>query len=698
MCNSRFPAILLAFAALASCTPEQQAAVPDKTLEIPVLTARDANFSRTSMNPADYSVSWTSGDKLSVFNKAAGSGSWSEDLEFTLDDADAGRFVPASGVVVPFEDGVQYDWKAVYPHTAGLSAGSLPDIPLAQTQAGMNNPAHLANYDILYGEASSTRTPEIQMSHTGTLLKWTIKNDSEQPFSVSSLSFNNGTDTYVLSVTGNPEIAPSYSADFYMIVNPFSIAAGDELSVSVVTSSGTVNQIKTFSSAKDFISGKYNTATIVCNPAESPVRFSVGKNSDGKWRLYKNDEEFFINGVAANNYYNKVTQFGGNVIRTYNSSQVSAALAAAETSGVYLLVGLAVQRERDGFDFGNSAAIEAQKANILSMVSTYSSNSHVLGWIIGNELDSSYSDPRVWDVVEELASAIKATDPYHLTTTALAGAKQSAITEILAQTPSLDFISINSYYPSVFNLGTNLSTYGWNKPWIVSEFGPRGTWNLSATTDPPQTSWGACVEQTSTQKANIYKSILSDVVAAYKNNGCIGSCAFVWGYQTSGEVLTWYGLFDTQGYSYAAVDELQYAWTGSYPANLAPVIHNRHSMTIDEGFVGDNNVVMSAGSSHVASVTASSPCGSSLTYKWYIYPEGGSGANGSAAGIAGLINDDSLPSINFHAPSTAGDYRLLVFVRDAANRKVASASIPFYVSSGGIGTSPEDWSEGNQNW
>lgn len=694
---SRFSTIL-ALAALASCTPERPDIIPDTNQEKPALTARDASFSKTTMNANTFAVTWSDGDKLSVFNKPTGAGTWSGNLEFTLDDADAGRFVPASGVVVPFEDGVQYDWKAVYPYTEGLTPGVLPDIPLAQTQAGKNNPAHLANYDVLSGEASATRTPDIQMAHSGTLLKWTVKNDSELPFTVNSIRFNNGTDTYVLTVTGNPEIAPSYSADFYMVAKPFSFEAGEKLEVSVSTSAGTETQIKSFTSAKSFLAGKYNTATIICNPSASPAVFSVGKNGSGQWRLYKNGEEFFMKGVAANNYYDKVAQFGGNVIRTYNAAQVTAALEAAETTGVYVLVGLSVKRERDGFDFNNSSAIAAQKTSILNTVSSYASNPHVLGWIIGNELDSNYSDQRVWDVVEDLSTAIKAIDPYHLTTTALAGAKQSAISQIKSQAPSLDFISINSYYPSVSNLQSNLSSYGWNKPWIVSEFGPRGTWNLTVSSDPPQTSWGTCVEQTSTQKANIYKSILANNISNNVNNGCIGSCAFVWGYQTSGEVQTWYGLFDTQGYSFAAVDELQYAWTGSYPANLAPVIHNRHSMTMDDGLIGDDSITVTPGSSHTASVTATSPCGAVLSYKWAVYPEGGSGSNGSGTGLNGLITDNTVASISFRAPSTPGSYRLLVFVRDDGNRKAASASIPFQVVSGSIGLSPDSWNSGHQNW
>ena len=206
------------------------------------------------------------------------------------------------------------------------------------------------------------------------------------------------------------------------------------------------------------------------------------------------------------------------------------------------------------------------------------------------------------------------------------------------------------------------------------------------------------MEQTSTQKANIYKSILTNAISANVDNGCIGSCAFVWGYQTSGEVQTWYGLFDTQGYSFAAVDELQYAWTGSYPANLAPEIHNRHSMTMDDGLIGDDNIALTPGSSHTASVTATSPCGAALTYKWAVYPEGGNGSNGSGTGLTGLITDDTVASISFRAPSTPGNYRLLVFVRDNANRKVASASIPFQVVSGSLGLSPDGWNSGHQNW
>ena len=88
----------------------------------------------------------------------------------------------------------------------------------------------------------------------------------------------------------------------------------------------------------------------------------------------------------------------------------------------------------------------------------------------------------------------------------------------------------------------------------------------------PKTSFGTLIEETSTEKAASYKEIYEKAVLANRDKGCVGSFAFVWGYQNHGEVLTWYGLFDKNGNSFPAVDELQYYWTGNYPEMRAPVI------------------------------------------------------------------------------------------------------------------------------
>ena len=223
------------------------------------------------------------------------------------------------------------------------------------------------------------------------------------------------------------------------------------------------------------------------------------------------------------------------------------------------------------------------------------------------------------------------------------------------------------------NIASNLASAGWTKPWMITEFGHKGTW-MSV----PKTSFGTLVEETSTEKAASYREIYEKAVLANRDNGCLGSFAFVWGYQNHGEVLTWYGLFDKDGNSFAAVDELQYFWTGRYPEMRAPVIADR-SAALMNGKKADDSVVVSAGSENSASVEASSPCGSPLKYRWMIYQEGTASPDGSLPdGLGGLFEDETLPEVRFRAPSAAGNYRLCVFVTDG-NHKAASAVIPFCV-------------------
>ena len=47
----------------------------------------------------------------------------------------------------------------------------------------------------------------------------------------------------------------------------------------------------------------------------SPTKFEISQDTDGRWRLLKEGEEFYINGAAANRWYSRVREFGGNVFR-----------------------------------------------------------------------------------------------------------------------------------------------------------------------------------------------------------------------------------------------------------------------------------------------------------------------------------------------------------------------------------------------
>ncbi|MGN0190887.1 MAG: glycoside hydrolase family 2 TIM barrel-domain containing protein [Candidatus Cryptobacteroides sp.] len=399
------------------------------------------------------------------------------------------------------------------------------------------------------------------------------------------------------------------------------------------------------------------------------------RQEDGKWRLYREDEEFFVKGAAANRYYKRVSEFGGNAFRTYSTTLEStpSILNEAYRNGLYVNMGLAIGRERDGFDYNNAEKVEAQKENIRALVRKFRNHPSVMCWSIGNEAESMYTNLNLWTAVNDIAAMIHEEDPCHPVTTALASSNVTTVSKIVEMAPELDFLCINSYYPNPMNITGNLAAAGWTKPWMLTEFGQMGTWM-----NVPKTSFGTLVEETSTQKAESYRIIYSDAVLANRDNGCLGSFAFVWGYQNHGDVLTWYGLFDKEGNAYAAVDELYNSWNGHYPEKRAPEIKDRNALKMN-GKTADESIAVSPGSENVAEVTATSPCGARLYYKWVVYLEGTAASDGSYPdGIGGLFTDDSSESVSFTAPSAVGNYRLCVFVTDS-NKKAALAVIPFRV-------------------
>ena len=282
--------------------------------------------------------------------------------------------------------------------------------------------------------------------------------------------------------------------------------------------------------------------------------------------------------------------------------------------------------------------------------------------------------------VEKIAAMIHEEDPNHPTTVTFSNSDVNNRIKILMQNaPSIDILSINMYYPSVGNVAKNVASAAWDKPWMITEYGPRGTWALSGSTDPKTLSWGGLEEMTSTEKADIYEKIWREDIKANESKGCIGSFIFLWGYQTHGDVLSWYGLFDKSRNTFGGVDKISECWTGVPVEKPAPRIENRSKMTLN-GKTSNASVTLAAGSTdNVAKVEATSPTGEPLKYRWFIIKDERL-ANGNAMpdGIAGLIPDPSKTEITFTAPD-AGQYRLYVFVTEEVNKKVAMSCIPFLV-------------------
>lgn len=420
----------------------------------------------------------------------------------------------------------------------------------------------------------------------------------------------------------------------------------------------------------------------------NPAKVTVSGN-----KILVDGSEFMVKGVAANNFHGKAAAMGANALRVYNMStstmgELGYVLDEAWMNNLKVCVGLYMfpwnQNGVNNFYNENySASIDKLRTHIKNIVGAYKDHPAVLMWCIGNECESAYdgsedlsANHHMWNVINEFAELIKSMDSNHPVTTCLANAGN--VNYVQDYCGKLDLLMVNSYGGAIANLPIWLSD--WTKPFVVGEFGHTGTWMLdrSARQLPWKTSAGkyALIELTSTQKAKEYVTAWNDVL----DSGAVGGFAFQWGYQTHGEVLTWFGMHDKAGNSFGVVDELQKLWTGSYPSVMAPVIADRSRMKMDNKRA-DDVVEVTPSKSCSAYVDPSSPSGSTLSYEWRIIEENTKAQDGSLPdGIPGLIEDPSKKSILFNAPSAAGAYRLYVFVQDKAAGKVASACIPFHVT------------------
>jgi len=111
-----------------------------------------------------------------------------------------------------------------------------------------------------------------------------------------------------------------------------------------------------------------------------------------------------------------------------------------------------------------------------------------------NELNHSYTNPRVFDAVNDVAKMIHELDPNHPVTTALEAFKPGAVADALARAPELDFLSFQ-LYGNLFTLAERIQSAGFTKPFMVTEWGTIGYWEME------KTPWRAPVELTSSEKA-----------------------------------------------------------------------------------------------------------------------------------------------------------------------------------------------------
>jgi len=406
-----------------------------------------------------------------------------------------------------------------------------------------------------------------------------------------------------------------------------------------------------------------------------PIKTEIRKEK-GRFQLYRGGQPYFIKGVVyvgdmgGRFPLKDVAAHGANSIRSSGGLSV---LDEAHRLGLSVLVNLPMRMESvHKFDYSDEKAVREQFEKVKERVLQLKDHPAVLAWSIGNELSVNYTNKAVWNAVNDVARMIHEVDPLHPTMTVIGDGSINAgdILEIRKRAPDLDMLGIN-YYMHVETVPAKIRQYEWDKPYVLTEWGPSGDWQV------PRTEWKASIEETSTEKAQRYLERYQNVVLK-DTERCLGSYAFIWGWRHE-RTQTWYGMHLETGERTEAVNVMQFLWTGQWPANRAPRIEDLRI----EGLRAQDNVYLKPGERYRATVRASDPDQDPIRYRWEILAEV------ARAGYAGmgekrstpmpeLIEKGDGPELVFKAPAQEGAYRLFVFLIDGKGNG-ATANIPFYV-------------------
>ncbi len=395
-------------------------------------------------------------------------------------------------------------------------------------------------------------------------------------------------------------------------------------------------------------------------------------HANGRYQLLRAGKPYFVRGAGGSQFPERIAAYGGNSIRTWSTAEAPQVLQAAHANGLTVMMGLDVARERHGFNYDDPQAVAAQLQKVKAEVLKYKDDPAVLLWGIGNELNLEYTNPKVWDAVNDIARMIHEVDPNHPTSTVLAGLNAREVTRIKAQCPAVDILSINTY-AGLAAIPQQVRTTGWTGPYLVTEWGPTGHW------ESQQLPWKAAVEETSSQKAAVYKSRYEASVEQDKTQ-CLGTYVFLWG-QKQERTPTWYGIFTEDGQETEVVDVMQYLWSGHWPRNRAPHLA---SLRLN-GRQAADTVYLKASQPYPAAAVVTDPDKDPLTYRWELLPESTDLKNGGdresrPAPIAGLLSAESAGKAQLQAPAKAGAYRLFLYASDG-HGNVATGNIPFYVKA-----------------
>jgi hypothetical protein len=381
------------------------------------------------------------------------------------------------------------------------------------------------------------------------------------------------------------------------------------------------------------------------------AQVKIVAKGDG-FQLERAGKPYYIKGAGGTWRMDLLAASGGNSCRMWGPP-TKEQLDDAQKNGLTVLAGLTVGKPRHGFDYRDAAKVEAQRERARQTVRALKGHPALLMWALGNETElgaSAEDRVLIWKEVEKLAQIVKAEDPAHPVITVLAGVGKSNLVDVAQHCPTLDAVGVNAY-GGMLKLPEALAAQGWKKPWLVTEFGPRGHWEVA------KTAWGLPVEDTSTEKAEFYEKAYARAVAGQPR--CLGSYVFLWG-QKQEKTHTWYGMFLPDGTPLDTVDAMTHSWTGQWPKDRAPKISSIE-VRQEEGIA-------------VCKVKAEAPTGGALKIEWDVRKDvsDNPSTGGDREEAVPVLARASGAETQLRLPAAPGNYRVFVYV--LANGKAATAN------------------------
>lgn len=401
----------------------------------------------------------------------------------------------------------------------------------------------------------------------------------------------------------------------------------------------------------------------VPRPENAQDSSAVPVRVDASRGMSRGGKPYFVKGAGGGGCMKQLAARGANSVRTWDTNNLAQTLDEAGRLGLTVSAGIWLEHECSWFSYHNPEHCAKQFERVRKQVLLHRNHPALLAWGLGNEVEGDGSHIAFWQQLDRLALLVKQLDPAHPTFTAVAGMNAAKAAGMNANAPNLDFAGINTY-GAVFNLRKQLEKIGWQRPWLLTEWGPRGFW------ENPKSPAGAPLEQTSSEKAEMMRKAYRSVIRP--DGGCLGSYVFVWGWKFEA-TATWFGIFTHEGETTAVADALQEVWGGGKPTNLAPVVGTLRGVPKSS---------IPAGSFFAASAAATDPDGDPLVWHWAVLPEAKS-HNGQKRppmpkAVADTIADASGDGVSVTAPDKPGIYRLHVWIKDGKG-SAATANTPFEV-------------------